>query len=214
MITLKYAVRVMALGLVTMPLFSPAESILKASEEYPDFYSGNATKGIEFVQSIAVLAPAYCSNIKGDVTIVFKAPGMTLAKASCWQQPTTDNPGEWGHDVLLADLKLSADATGSFVLHADQFPNGPLTIRIQAKNEKNLQDYCELQLFNLGGPVWNQGIPKADPPGAKGMKLVFADDFNGPLSISPNGVNATLRGPQDRRRRLQRLALLGSRGRQ
>jgi hypothetical protein len=191
MMKLKYFVGVMALGLAATPLTSPADSTVKASEEYPDFYSGNTTKGIEFVQSITVLAPAYCSNVKGDVTVVFKAPDMTLAKASCWQQPTTDNPGEWGHDALLADLKLGADATGSFILHADQFPNGPLTIRIQARNEKNLQDYCELQLFNLGGPVWNQGIPKADPPGAKGMKLVFADDFNGPLSISPNGMNAT-----------------------
>ncbi len=189
--TLKYVIGVMALGLAAIPFSSPAESTVKASEEYPDFYAGDTTKGINFVQSIAVLAPAYCSNVKGDVTVVFKAPGMTLAKAFCWQQPTKDKPSEWGHDVMLADLKLGADAMGSFILHADEFPNGPMTIRIQAKDEKNRQDYCELQLFNLGGVVWNQGIPKADPPGAKGMKLVFADDFNGPLSISPTGMNAT-----------------------
>jgi hypothetical protein len=187
----KCVVAAVALGLAATPFASPAESTVKASEEYPDFYSGNATKGIDFVQSIAVLAPAYCSNVKGDVTVVFKAPRMTLAKAFCWQQPTKDNPSEWGHDALLADLTLGADATGSFILHADEFPNGPLTIRIQAKDEKNRQDYCELQLFNLGGVMWKQGIPKADPPGSKGMKLVFADDFSGPLSISPNGMNAT-----------------------
>ena len=32
--------------------------------------------------------------------------------------------------------------------------------------------------------VWNQGLPKTDPPAAKGMKVVFADDFDGPLSIA------------------------------
>lgn len=178
----------MALNLTVLPSVLPAQEA-RASAEYPDFYTGEAgtTKGIDFVQAISVLAPAYCSNVKGDVTVVFEAPGMTQAKAYCWRQPTPEHPGAWGRDVLLADLALGADATGSFVFHADDFPNGPTVIRIQAKDAKNRQDLCELQLFNLGGVVWNQGFPKADPPGAKGMKLAFADDFDGPLSISPDG---------------------------
>jgi hypothetical protein len=98
---LKYTIGIIALGLAAMPLISPAESIVKASEEYPDFYSGNTTKGIEFVQSIAVLAPAYCSNIKGDVTIVFKAPGMTLAKAFCWQQTTKALAESSGYSLMF-----------------------------------------------------------------------------------------------------------------
>ncbi|MGI5869120.1 MAG: chitobiase/beta-hexosaminidase C-terminal domain-containing protein [Kiritimatiellia bacterium] len=188
--TLQHALGAMAVGLAAAPLLAPAEPVVRASEEYPDFYAGDTTKGIDFVQSISVLAPAYCSNVKGDATVVFKAPGMTQARAFCWRQPTKEKPGEWGHDALLADIALGDDATGSFVFHADEFPNGPTTIRIQARDDKNHQDYCELQLFNLGGVVWNQGIPKADPPGAKGMKLVFSDDFDGPLSISPNGNGA------------------------
>jgi hypothetical protein len=184
------AAGVLAAVLTAVPLARAGDPQVKASEVYPDFYAGDTTKGIDFVQSIDVLAPAYCSNVKGDVTVVFKAPGMKQAKAFCWRQPTREKPGEWGHDVLLADLTLGDDGTGSFVFPADRFPNGPATIRIQARNEKNKQDYCELQLFNLGGVAWNQGIPKADPPGAKGMKLVFADDFDGPLSISPDGRDA------------------------
>ena len=31
---------------------------------------------------------------------------------------------------------------------------------------------------------WKQGIPLNNPPGAKGLKLVFADDFDGAMSIS------------------------------
>ena len=180
---------VIALGAVTM--ITPCQAA--DDVEYPDFYTGSTgsnTKGIDFVKSIAVLTPEYCSYVKGDVTIVFKAPGMKYVKAFCWQQPTSDKTSPGGHDVLLAELTLGVDATGSFVFRGDQFPNGPTTIRIQAKDDKNKQDICELQLYNLGGVAWNQGIPKNDPPGAAGMKLVFADDFDGPLSISPNGMNA------------------------
>lgn len=182
---------VMTLSLAVLPSPLPAQEA-RASAEYPDFYTGEAgtTKGIDFVQSISVLAPAYCSNVKGDVTVVFRAPGMVHAKAWCWRQPTTERPGEWGHDALLADLELNENAEASFVFRADQFPNGPTVIRIQAKDDRNRQDLCELQLFNLGGVVWNQGIPDADPPGARGMKLVFADDFEGPLSISSDGRGA------------------------
>ena len=57
---------------------------VKASEEYPEFYNGDTTKGIDFVQSIKVLAPRYCSNVKGDVTVVFEAKGMTRVLARCW----------------------------------------------------------------------------------------------------------------------------------
>ena len=158
---------------------------VKASEEYPEFFNGDSTKGIDFVQSIKVLTPRYCSNVKGSFKVVFEAKGMTQALARCWRQG-----GAWGSDAVLADLKLSADGLGEFTFPADEFPNGPLTIRIQAIDGKGHQDYCELQVYNLGGEKWKQGIPKSDPPGAKGMKLVYKDDFDGPLSISPDGRGA------------------------
>ena len=157
----------------------------KANDEYPEFYSGDSAKGIDFVQSIKVLTPRYCSNVKGSFKVVFEAKGMTQALARCWK-----SGGEWGSDAVLADLKLGADGLGEFTFPADEFPNGPLTIRIQAIDGKGHQDYCELQLYNLGGVKWRQGIPKSDPPGAKGMKLVYKDDFDGPLSISPDGCGA------------------------
>ncbi len=158
---------------------------VKASDEYPEFYNGDSAKGVDFVQSIKVLTPRYCSNVKGSFKVVFEAKGMTQALARCWK-----SGGEWGSDAVLADLKLDADGLGEFTFPADEFPNGPLTIRIQAIDGKGHQDYCELQVYNLGGEKWKQGIPKSDPPGAKGMKLVYKDDFDGPLSISPDGRGA------------------------
>lgn len=162
-----------------------ARDAVKASAEYPEFYNGDTTKGIDFVQSIQVLAPRHCSNIKGDVTVVFEAKGMTRVLARCWS-----GEGKWGKDTVLADMKLDSRSRGEFVFHADRYPSGPTTIRLQAIDGKGRQDYCELQVYNLGGVSWRQGIPKSDPPGAKGMKLVYKDDFDGPLSISPNGRGA------------------------
>jgi len=161
---------------------------VKASDEYPEFYNGDSAKGIDFVQSIKVLTPRYCSNVKGDVTVVFEAKGMSRAIAKCWRQPSSGDG--WGEDAVLFEGELGAGARGEFVLHADAFPNGPLTVRIQAMDKSGRQDYCELQLYNLGGVKWRQGIPASDPPGAKGMKLVYSDDFDGPLSISPDGRGA------------------------
>ena len=158
---------------------------VKVSEEYPEFNNGDPAKGSEFVQSIKVLSPRYCSNVKGDVTVVFEAKGMTRVLARCWQQG-----GEWGKDAVLADLGLDKSARGEFIFHADRFPHGPLNIRLEAVDGKGLKDYCELQVYNLGGVAWKEGIPKKDPPGAKGMKLVYQDDFDGPLSISPDGRGA------------------------
>ncbi|MFA7344309.1 MAG: family 16 glycosylhydrolase [Terrimicrobiaceae bacterium] len=162
------------------------------SDEYKDFNPGRSTVGSEWTQSIVIKAPELRSEVKGDVKVEFQAPGMTVARALCWQQPTKEKPDPFGHDTLIgSEIPLDAQGNGSFVFPADQFPNGPVTVRILANNaDSSLKDSRELQLFNKGGVVWNQGIPKTDPPAAQGMKLVFADDFDGPLSISKDGQGA------------------------
>ncbi len=82
---------------------------VKASAEYPEFYNGDSTKGIDFVQSIRVLAPRYCSNVKGDVTVVFEAKGMTRVLARCWK-----HGGAWGSDAVLAPLASGATIGDGF----------------------------------------------------------------------------------------------------
>lgn len=166
-----------------------AQPARKPNENYRDFNYGQATGGDEWIQAIRVTSPACRSEIAGSVPIEFEAPGMSVAKAFCWQQPTPEKPDPWGHDVNLTGDTLALDASGrgSFVFEADQFPNGPITIRIHAQNALGKRDIFELQLFNSSGVKWNQGIPKSDPPQAAGLNLVFADDFDGPLSISNDG---------------------------
>lgn len=140
-----------------------------ANSGYLNFYTGKDTandKGIDWVKSIAIFTPAYGSEVQGDVAVKFSAPGMTKAKAMCWQEPTTNNSDKWGHDeTVVSDIKLDALGNGIFVFPADKYPNGPITLRIYAKDDTKKQDLCELQLYNEGGIAWKQGIPQSTPPG-------------------------------------------------
>jgi hypothetical protein len=160
-------------------------------EEYPNFNYGqqDSDKYDHWTQSIDVINPDYRSKVSGETRITFKAPGMDTANAFCWQQPTDERPSKWGHDVKLTPggIDLGDDGKGSFVLPADEFPYGPITVRILARNDEGQRDICELQLYNTGGVHWNLGIPDTKPPGAKGMHLVFRDDFERSLSISDDG---------------------------
>jgi hypothetical protein len=168
----------------------------KEVDGYHEFNYGKVQEGAEnWTEVIQVLEPAPRSEVQGDVKVSFKAPGMNWATAWCWQQPDNPRsvpPAAWGKDVELTPngMKLGADGSGSFVFPANKFPNGPVNVRIHARNDEGKKDIYELQLFNSGGVAWNQGIPKTNPPGAKGLKLIFADDFNGPLSITSDGRGA------------------------
>ena len=79
--------------------------------------------------------------------------------------------------------------TDRLVFPADDYPHGPITVRISGVSDV-LKDNCYLQLYNTGGTAGNAGMPKEAPPAAKGMSLVFADDFDGPLSISSTDPKA------------------------
>jgi hypothetical protein len=134
---------------------------------------------------VSVVAPEYCSDVKGDTSVVLVAPGFKRLTVKCWKQG--EGPGS---DSTLATVSLDAQGKGSFVFPADQYPHGPLTLRISGENG-NLRDNCYLQLYNQGGVSWNEGMPRDPPPPAKGMTLIFADDFNAPLSISSTNSKAT-----------------------
>jgi hypothetical protein len=134
---------------------------------------------------VSVLSPAYCSSIKGSTTIAFIAPGLTHASVTCWKQ----GPG-FGTDSTVGAVILDRQGRGDLLFPADRYPHGPITVTITGKND-TITDHCYLQLFNKGGIRWNEGIPKTPPPAAAGMHLVFADDFQGPLSISDTDPNAT-----------------------
>ena len=133
---------------------------------------------------VSVTSPAYCSDVKGNTRVNLAAPGFKDVTAKCWKQGKA-----LGTDSTVAVVSLDAKGNGSFVFPADDYPHGPVTLRINGDNGR-VKDTCYLQLYNQGGVPWNEGMPKAAPKAAKGMKLVFADDFDGPLSISSTDPKA------------------------
>ncbi len=126
---------------------------------------------------VAVVSPAYCSDVQGDTPVTLAAPGFKSVTVKCWKQG-----GVIGSDSTVATAALDAKGNGSFVFPANAYPHGPITVRISGQIGA-VKDNCYLQLYNKGGVSWNEGMPKDPPPAAKGMSLVFADDFTGPLSI-------------------------------
>ena len=80
------------------------------ADVYTEFNYGQDRGGENWIQAILVSEPAYRSEVKGDVTVKFKAPGMTAAKAMCWQQPTAEKPSVWGHDENLTPNGIVLDA--------------------------------------------------------------------------------------------------------
>jgi hypothetical protein len=134
---------------------------------------------------VSVTAPDYCSDVKGDTRVTLVAPGFKKLTVKCWKQGDG-----WGTDATVGTVELDTKSQGSFVFPANDFPHGPITVRISGDNGF-AKDNCYLQLYNKGGVSWNEGIPKEPPPAAKGMKLIFADDFKEPLSISSTDAKAT-----------------------
>ena len=157
------------------------------SDLYFDSLSVDSDKSAEETLGcqVAVVSPPYCAEIKGDTTVTLAAPGFKSVTVKCWKQ------GEgFGSDSTVATAALDTKGNGSFVFPAEQYPHGPVMVRISG-DTGTVKDNCYLQLYNKGGVSWNEGLPKDPPPPAQGMALVFADDFKGPLSISSTDTNAT-----------------------
>ncbi len=154
--------------------------------------SGRLSEQIH-TECIRLVSPRVGCDISGKTEIKIQAKGMTEAAAKCWNAPNRKNRSLWGHDADLTPqgIRLDAAGNGTFAFNADKLPHGPLNIRISAKNQAGKYDLFEFQVYNKGGKRWKEGIPSFQPPAAKGMDLVFSDDFdNKVLSISNDGRGA------------------------
>lgn len=120
-------------------VFFSAGAQKERNSEYLDFNYGQGVGDSEWIQAVEIIEPACRSDVKGKVTVRFKAVGMKVAKALCWSQPTTEDPNPWGHDVNLTPkgIKLSKEGEGRFSFDAEKLPAGPLNVRIYAQNNVN-----------------------------------------------------------------------------
>ena len=153
---------------------------MKKSYLFLLLFAGMITGSCYAADLIRVASPTYCSDIQGNTTIQITAPTYTTVNVHCWKQGTGQ-----GTYTLVGAVTLDANGAGSIVFPADEFPHGPLNIRIRGTNKANYTDNCYLQLYNKGGVSWNEGLPPT-PRAAEGLQLVFFDDFDGPLSIGSN----------------------------
>ena len=111
--------------------------------------AGLTTAGIHAADVIGVKSPAYCSDIQGNTTIQVVGPNNSELRVHCWKQGT-ENKGQ-GTYTLVSSIQLDGNGTGSFVFPADEYPHGPLTIRISSKTGRDNKRDCYLQLYNKGG---------------------------------------------------------------
>lgn len=141
------------------------------------------------LQLISVLSPEYRAEVKGKTKVEFVAPALARVEATSWKQ----SPGA-GQEVSLTPqpVMLGPDGKGSFEFPADDFPNGPIVIKLTGyKHDSTKADVCHFELFNKGGERWSGGLMKAPaPPAAMGMKLVFSDDFDKMPRISRTDSSA------------------------
>ena len=134
---------------------------------------------------VKVASPAYGAAVEGETTITLAAPGFETVAVSGWKPG-----GRFGSRFDIATVSPDGKGRASFVFRPQEFPHGPITLTLTG-TAGTYTDRCYLQLYNRGGKSWNEGIPKGPPPAAAGMKLVFADDFDKPPSISATDPKAT-----------------------
>ncbi|MBQ7181981.1 MAG: glycoside hydrolase family 16 protein [Bacteroidaceae bacterium] len=155
--------------------------------------SSQQQEQMRWEQRIRVLSPAPCSDVKGRGEVQMEAKGLLQIAAHCYVLKKS-RKGTVAEEVSLLPqgFSLDADGRGCFHLNADKLPHGPLTIQITGENEEDgVRDLYELQVYNTGGKRNKaSGIPDTIPAAARGMKLAYSDDFDGPLSISRDGRGA------------------------
>ena len=139
--------------------------------------------------TIEILSPHFCETVTDDTVIhlhVTHSIGTLTASCANANAARTDYI-----DTVLASITPDSDGNASFVFPARDYPHGPITIRI-AGGEGEWRDVCHLQLYNaVGKPFMESAADIPTPPLAKGMHLVFCDDFEDPdLSISTHDTTA------------------------
>ena len=139
--------------------------------------------------TILVLSPDFCAVIHETTTVRLRVtPDIGPLTVRC---ANANADGTDYVDTVLAVLEPDNDGCASFDFPAEDYPHGPTTIRISG-GEGEWRDVCHLQLYNAAGkPFLESAADAPTPPLAKGMKLVFSDDFDSPdLSISTNDTAA------------------------
>ena len=132
---------------------------------------------------ISVLSPEYRGDIGADTKIKFYAPKSSYVRVACY---TMNDRYE---DLTV--VPVNSDGFGMFELDGTKFPYGPLNISLYSHYGKNINDICQLQVYNTAGQKLKYGLDMADPVPKEveelGLTPQFEDDFNEmPIVCSPH----------------------------
>jgi hypothetical protein len=129
--------------------------------------------------SLVVSCPVNGSSIDGPVSFLVSALGSSTVTATAW-------PGrEIGPAV--APVQATPDPAGfaHLVIDASPLPPGPVTVRFAAIADGRESTIAYFQLYRRG-----TGSEVASSPAAAGRTLVYAEEFDRPISISRSGADA------------------------
>jgi Glycosyl hydrolases family 16 len=170
---------------VGQPVEDGARKAIKGELAFDDLRVDAEKAAERWRPQLSVKAPAYGGTVRGDTLVRIGAGGFGKITARCIKAD-----GLRGADAVVAEVKPDGGGEAGFMFPADDFPHGPITLRLHGEGD-GIEDNCYLQLYNLGGAPWKEGMPRTPPPAARGMRLVFADDFNGSPTISTTNPAAT-----------------------
>jgi hypothetical protein len=148
------------------------------------------------INQVTMVSPLPHTTVSGTTNVEFYVPGGTSGTLFIQKQPSDLSVNSMGTRewVGVGGGMFNIDADGHVVVpvNFNDFPKGPIGIRITIWGASVGDIVYYLQLYNQNGVNWKTGLANAPQnPVTQGMNVVYSDDFQTMPSISRTGENAT-----------------------
>jgi Glycosyl hydrolases family 16 len=132
--------------------------------------------------AIYALCPLSYSRVQGTRRVQIYASGLTTVGVAVWSP-------EPGTKSLAEKVVRVTSGRASVLLNLNSLPTGPLTVRLRGLTGPSLGNSTptHFQLYNVGAAAPPVSHRSGTGPG--GRKLVYAEEFNKPISLSKDGRN-------------------------
>ena len=173
-------IRVYQAGATPLRYGSPSNSTIARDRDNPPCSPGTPRKAK--AGAIYVMCPLTYSRVRGWRTVHIYAPGLTKVGVAAWSP-------EAGKRALPEQIVPVRTSRASVRLNLTALPQGPVTVRIRAVAGPTLRSSAPtyFQLYHADGLPARGGSRSSTGPG--GRALVYAEEFNRPISVSLEGRN-------------------------
>jgi hypothetical protein len=132
--------------------------------------------------AIYALCPTTYSRVRGTRRVEMYAAGLTKVGVAVWSPET-------GIKTPAEKLVRVTSARASVRINLTSLPTGPVTLRLRGLSGPSLSRSTPtyFQLYNVGTSKPPVGHRRGTGPG--GRTLVYAEEFNKPISLSREGRN-------------------------